>query len=74
MTAFFTIMLPIGIIWSIIALILMYWISKYNLLRRNTVTYRYGSKYGKEVIEMLGMIIPIYAGASIMSVHLTVKD
>lgn len=71
MTAFYSVLMPLGMIWAMISLFLVYWIDKYNLTRRSIVKSQLGKEYAQSVIEMLEYIIPIYGLSSIMCIHLT---
>lgn len=74
MTAFYSVLLPIGMFWSILALTLLYWVDKWNLTHRCRVKYQFGKEYAQEIIEMLEYIIPIYGIASLVCIHMTRKD
>lgn len=74
MTAFYSIMLPIGILWSILALLVVYWVSKYQLLRHSVNPINYSIKLGVEIIEMLEHIIPLYGLSAAMFIIFTTND
>jgi len=44
--------IPVGVIFSIIQLVLLYWIFKYNLMRRSTIKHQLGQDLSLEMIEM----------------------
>lgn len=45
---------------SCISLIIIYWISKYNVLRKRTFKNSYGSELSVEMTENLEIVLPIY--------------
>lgn len=60
-TFFYAPCIPLGIFFSILNLILYYYIDKYNLFKRRTVKESLDKSVSVEMIEMLEMIIIYYA-------------
>ena len=69
-TIFFSVLLPIGIIWSLLSLSFMYKIHKYNLIKKSTTNHVISYQLAEEVIEMLEYIIPIYGVSNVVFVYL----
>ncbi|CAD8107052.1 unnamed protein product [Paramecium sonneborni] len=60
MTSFYASIIPLGILFSIIALTLLYWVFKYQFLRRRTFKQSLGFNLSIEMTEILEYMIPIY--------------
>ncbi|KAL4484378.1 hypothetical protein ABPG74_019555 [Tetrahymena malaccensis] len=58
-TAFYSPIVPITIFWSLIGLILQYWVDKYNLIHRSTVKYNMSAELSIEMTEHLEYFLPI---------------
>eukprot|EP00828_Plagiopyla_frontata_P005273 TRINITY_DN1209_c0_g1_i10.p2 TRINITY_DN1209_c0_g1~~TRINITY_DN1209_c0_g1_i10.p2 ORF type:complete len:192 (+),score=26.21 TRINITY_DN1209_c0_g1_i10:187-762(+) len=63
-TAFYSPIIPVGMIFTIILLILLYWAYKYNLLRRNTVLHSQSCELSIEMTEMLELFCVIFSGSN----------
>ncbi|KRX04521.1 hypothetical protein PPERSA_04336 [Pseudocohnilembus persalinus] len=64
--AFYSPILPVGMIWSILGIFLHYWIDKYNLLRRRVIKYNMSSDLSREMIEMLEFVLIIYCTGNLI--------
>lgn len=60
-TFFYAPCIPLGNIFSILNLILYYYIDKYNVLRRRVIKESLGKEITFEMIEMLEYIIILFA-------------
>jgi hypothetical protein len=58
--AFYSPIMPIGMIYALIAIFLQYWVDKYNLLRRRVVKYNMSAELSIEMTEMLEFVLIIY--------------
>lgn len=58
--AFYSPILPMGILWTLFGLILKYLVDKYNILRRQSVKYSMSSELATEMTEMLEFVLVIY--------------
>ncbi len=56
-TFFYSPVIPFATLFSIIGLILYYWVDKYNILRRRTVKENIGRDLSIEMIEYLEFVI-----------------
>jgi len=63
-TAFYAAVVPLGVVFSIIELIALYWLYKYNLLRRTTVKNCIGAELSREMTELLEFVCVIFAAAN----------
>lgn len=59
MTFFFECFMPFNAIYSIIGLIALYWIDKYNLIRKRTVKDNISIELSTSMIDLLETIIII---------------
>ncbi|CAD8115595.1 unnamed protein product [Paramecium primaurelia] len=60
MTSFYASIIPLGILFSIIALTILYWVYKYQFLRRRTFKQSLSFNLSIEMTEVLEYMIPIY--------------
>ncbi|CAK88674.1 unnamed protein product (macronuclear) [Paramecium tetraurelia] len=60
MTSFYASIIPLGILFSIGALTLLYWVYKYQFLRRRTFKQSLSFNLSIEMTEVLEYMIPIY--------------
>ena len=60
-TAFYAPILPVTLVWGLIAVLLHYWSDKYALLRRKVVKYSMSSDLSTEMTEHLEYFLPIYS-------------
>lgn len=58
--AFYSPILPMGILWTLFGLIFKYLVDKYNILRRQSVKYSMSSELATEMTEMLEFVLVIY--------------
>ncbi|CAD8118599.1 unnamed protein product [Paramecium sonneborni] len=58
--AFYASVIPIGLVITCFALVLFYWVEKYNIARRRTIKYNYSSVMSREMLEQLEYVLPIY--------------
>lgn len=58
---FYSPILPIGLIWGILSLLLQYYTSKYSLLRRRVVKTSMSSELSLEMTEQLEYFLPIFS-------------
>lgn len=63
LTAFYAPILPLGSLVSIIALIIHYWIHKYNLLRKCNIKFALGDQLSAEMTEMLEYFCIIFSAS-----------
>ena len=49
-----------GIVYSIVAISLIYWIDKFHISRYRTVPYDLGSELPEGMTDMLEIFIPLY--------------
>ncbi|KAL4478393.1 hypothetical protein ABPG74_006628 [Tetrahymena malaccensis] len=61
MTLFYATPLPICILWSILGLIIQYFIAKYNLLYRRSAPFNMGSSLGYKMVLLINVGLVIYA-------------
>lgn len=59
-TAFFATLAPIGMLFEIVMLVILYWLHKYNLLRRYSVLNDLSRYLAIEMIEMLEYLSIIF--------------
>eukprot|EP01016_Furgasonia_blochmanni_P004483 TRINITY_DN1173_c0_g1_i2.p1 TRINITY_DN1173_c0_g1~~TRINITY_DN1173_c0_g1_i2.p1 ORF type:complete len:279 (-),score=51.93 TRINITY_DN1173_c0_g1_i2:190-1026(-) len=60
-TAFYAPIIPLALVWSIIAMLCIYWADKYVLIRRCKRPDTLSSKLSVEMTELLEWILPLYA-------------
>jgi hypothetical protein len=60
-SAFYAPIIPVALVWSIIAMICNYWADKYVLVRRCKKPDSLSAKISREMTELLEWILPIYA-------------
>jgi phosphate/sulfate permease len=65
-TAFYAPIIPSGIAISMFGLMMMYWVQKYNVLKRSIIKYNQGSELSQEMTEYLEFVCIIYAGSNFM--------
>jgi len=65
-TAFYAPVIPMGLIFSIISLICLYWIHKYNVLRRSIIRYNMSAELSIEMTELLEWVLILYAGSNFL--------
>jgi hypothetical protein len=67
-TLFFTAMyapvIPLGIVISLIGFAMMYWVHKYNVLRRSIIKYNQSSELSIEMTEFLEYVTIIYSASN----------
>ncbi|KAL4475819.1 hypothetical protein ABPG72_011380 [Tetrahymena utriculariae] len=73
MTLFYATPLPICILWSILGLIVQYFIAKYNLLYRRSAPFNMGSSLGYKMVLLMNVGLVIYACLSYVFIILS-KD
>ncbi|EAR91343.2 phage head-tail family protein, putative (macronuclear) [Tetrahymena thermophila SB210] len=73
MTLFYATPLPICIFWSILGLIIQYFIAKYNLLYRRSAPFNMGSSLGYKMVLLMNIGLVIYACLSYVFIILS-KD
>ena len=56
-TFFYSPVIPLGTFWSLLGLIVYYWVDKYNVLRRRTIKESISKDLTFEMIELLEYII-----------------
>ncbi|KAL4483923.1 hypothetical protein ABPG72_013929 [Tetrahymena utriculariae] len=61
MVAFYSPIIPIGIVYSMVAILLIYWVDKFNILRRKTIKFSQSAELSIEMTEMIEYILPIYS-------------
>ncbi|EAS04833.2 kinase domain protein (macronuclear) [Tetrahymena thermophila SB210] len=61
MVAFYSPIIPVGILYSMVAILLMYWVDKFNILRRKTIKFSQSAELSIEMTEMIEYILPIYS-------------
>ncbi|KAL4481493.1 hypothetical protein ABPG74_007582 [Tetrahymena malaccensis] len=71
MTLAYCTVMPICILYSILALTIQYFTSKYDLIKRRTVPYNMGSSLSYNMIEMLKMSIIIYSFSAYFFIQMT---
>lgn len=59
-TFFYGTCIPIGFFFSIITLILYYWVDKYNIIRRRTIKEVLSKDVSIEMIDNLEMIMALF--------------
>ena len=59
-TAMYGVVLPISIIWSIITLLISFYVEKMNLMRRCTIKFDINEKLSFKIMHMVEFMIPIY--------------
>lgn len=57
MTFFFESFMPYGIIYSLIGLMCLYWIDKYNVVTRRTIKDNISMELSTSMIDLLEMIV-----------------
>eukprot|EP01016_Furgasonia_blochmanni_P028922 TRINITY_DN3045_c0_g1_i7.p2 TRINITY_DN3045_c0_g1~~TRINITY_DN3045_c0_g1_i7.p2 ORF type:complete len:400 (+),score=43.92 TRINITY_DN3045_c0_g1_i7:2281-3480(+) len=60
-TALFASLLPVGLVWAMLAIFSIYWADKYSLVRRCKRPPTLGAKLSREMCELLEWILPIHA-------------
>lgn len=68
--AFYTSILPIVLAWTMVGLVMIYFLDKYNILRRRTIKFALGDELSKEMTEMIELILPIYTLAADIFIYL----
>lgn len=63
-TAFYSVILPLGMVISMFGLLLTYYVDKKNILRNRTIKHTISTSLCVEMTEMVEYILPIYAGAN----------
>ncbi|KAL4489888.1 hypothetical protein ABPG72_010787 [Tetrahymena utriculariae] len=58
-TAFYSPIVPMSLFWSLIGLILQYWVDKYNLIHRSSVKNNMSAELSIEMTEHLEYFLPI---------------
>lgn len=58
--AFYSPIIPLGMLWCLLAILLHFWVDKYNLLRRRVVKHNMSSDLSIEMTEMLEFVLIIY--------------
>ncbi|CAK58393.1 unnamed protein product (macronuclear) [Paramecium tetraurelia] len=58
--AFYASVIPLALVITCVALLVHYWVEKYNIARRRTIKYNYSSQMSIEMIEQLELVLPIY--------------
>lgn len=64
--AFYSPIIPIAIIWGLFALIIQYWIDKYNLIKRRSVKYNMSKDLAREMTELLEYVLIIYCASNVI--------
>lgn len=59
--AFYAPVIPIGILFCMISTAGMYWVNKYNLLRKSIVKEQMSAELSREMTEMIEYVLVIYA-------------
>mmetsp|Transcript_11864 Transcript_11864/g.1811 ORF Transcript_11864/g.1811 Transcript_11864/m.1811 type:complete len:147 (-) Transcript_11864:194-634(-) len=72
-TAFYAPLLPIGLFWSLLALLFTYWIEKFKILKQRVILYNLSSHLSTEMTELLEYFLPIYCTANLVFEYLIVK-
>lgn len=60
LTSFYASIIPVGIILSCMALIISYWASKFNIVKKRTFKNSYGYLLSIEMTENLEIMLPLY--------------
>lgn len=59
--SFYAPMIPIGLIISMVSIVGLYWLNKYNLLRRSMVKEQMSAELSREMTELIEYVLVIYA-------------
>jgi hypothetical protein len=60
LTAFYSPLLPIGLVYSMLGLMMHYWVQKYILMNRRTVTSALGGSLSNNMTDILELFLPIF--------------
>lgn len=60
MTSFYASIIPLGILFSIAALSILYWVYKYTFIKKRTFKQSLSFNLSIEMTEILEYMIPIY--------------
>jgi len=60
LTAFYSPFIPLGIVWSTLAIISIYWLDKYHIANNRSVPYDLGSDLPEGMTDLLEVFIPLY--------------
>mmetsp|Transcript_4056 Transcript_4056/g.359 ORF Transcript_4056/g.359 Transcript_4056/m.359 type:complete len:159 (-) Transcript_4056:45-521(-) len=63
-TAFYSVIIPIGMVISMVGLICTYYVDKKNILRNRTIKYTISTSLCIEMTEMIEYILPIFAASN----------
>jgi hypothetical protein len=61
LVSYYATILPIGLLWTILGLILFYWSNKYEISRNRSLKYNMSTDIAVEMIEMLEFSLVIYS-------------
>ncbi|EAR82133.2 kinase domain protein (macronuclear) [Tetrahymena thermophila SB210] len=65
-TAFYAPLIPVGILFSMLGIMLLYFIQKYKILNHRTIRYSMSNLLSLEMIELTEYILPIYCLSNIV--------
>lgn len=72
LTAFYTPLIPLALIYALIGIFLIYWVDKYTLLRRRTVKSALGVKLSLEMTDLLEWFLPIFCFSNILFEYIVI--
>lgn len=61
LVAFYSPIIPMGILISILGIVMFYWINKYNVVRRCSINFSLSAELSIEMTEMIEYFLPIYS-------------
>jgi hypothetical protein len=68
LTAFYSPLLPIGLVYSMLGLMMHYWVQKYILINRRKVTTALGSSLSNSMTGILELFLPIFCIGNLLFV------
>lgn len=63
-TAFYSVILPLGTVITILGLLLTYYVDKINILRKRTIKFTLSTSLCVEMTELIEYVLPIFAASN----------
>lgn len=72
--SFYAPVIPLGILFCMVTIAGLYWLNKYNLLRRSMVKEQMSAELSKEMTELIEYVLVIYALTSALFEYFILSD